>query len=151
MSDPMDRVSHINRSKSGMTKMQITLSIEMRALMAEASERLGMSQLSLIRSAISAYLQAHSSQKVGETPADSTKGTELLPHPPVEQGPVIVPEPVPEPLPGPAHEPEPGPPVANPEPDSSIVPAPSLPPGQNGEVPKRSPRRGPGGRKGGKP
>ena len=56
MSDPMDLVSHVNRSKTGLTKMQIQLSIEMRAGMAEASKRLGMSQLALIRSAIKRLL-----------------------------------------------------------------------------------------------
>ena len=65
MGDPMDLVSHVNRSKTGMTKMQVQLSIEMSAGMAEASKRLGMSQLSLIRSAISAFLQDHGA-KTGE-------------------------------------------------------------------------------------
>lgn len=82
MGDPMDLVSHVNRSKSGMTKMQVQLSIEMRAGMAEASKRLGMSQLALIRSAISAFLLAHG-------------GTATPPVPPSEApGPVVEPIPV---------------------------------------------------------
>ena len=38
MSDPLDLVRHVNRSKTGITKMQIQLSIEMRAGLNEASK-----------------------------------------------------------------------------------------------------------------
>lgn len=77
MGDPMDLVSHVNRSKTGMTKMQVQLSIEMRAGMAEASKRLGMSQLSLIRSAISAFLQDHGA-KTGEISLQIPEACEVM-------------------------------------------------------------------------
>ena len=56
-SDPMGLVSHINRSpKSGMSKMQLTIPISLRARLARASLDHSIPQLSLIRTAISAYL-----------------------------------------------------------------------------------------------
>ena len=79
MSDPLDLVRHVNRSKSGMTKMQVQLSIEMRAGMNEASKRLGMSQLSIIRAAISAFLQAHGATVGGDILADSRNMRESRP------------------------------------------------------------------------
>ena len=151
MSDPMDLVSHVNRSKSGMTKMQVQLSIEMRAGMAEASKRLGMSQLSLIRSAISAFLQAHAGLGAGgDILADSRnlRGSprEVAPLPdvgPAEQGPVPVVEPLPNEL-GARES------VAEPEPDQSTEPTPGPGPETPKQAlpPKRSPR-GPGCKKGG--
>lgn len=82
MSDPMDLVSHVNRSKTGMTKMQVQLSIEMRAGLAEASKRLSMSQLSIIRAAISAFLQDHGGWEAWNkppVPASEAPGSEMVP------------------------------------------------------------------------
>ncbi len=153
MGDPMDLVSHVNRSKTGMTKMQVQLSIEMRAGMAEASKRLGMSQLSLIRSAISAFLQDHGAKTGGDIIADSRslRGHGLGVASVSEQGPpvaepVVEPEPLsesviepgqgPEPVIEPVTEPEPAPPS---EPDQSTEP-PTIVPEQT-PAPKPSRRK----------
>ena len=94
MGAPLDLVSHVNRSKSGMTKMQVQLSIEMRAGMAEASKRLGMSQLALIRSAISAFLLAQEGTGPPLGPPSGAPGPVVKPSPvsPTSGGPVREPE-----------------------------------------------------------
>ena len=47
MNDGMNLVAHVNRTETGLTKMQIRLPIALRAGMAELSKRLGISQLAL--------------------------------------------------------------------------------------------------------
>jgi len=59
--------------------MQVQLSIEMRAGMAEASKRLGMSQLALIRSAISAFLLAHEGTAKPPVPTSETPRPDTVP------------------------------------------------------------------------
>ena len=86
MSDPMDRVSHINRSKTNMTKMQIQLSIEMRASLSEASDRLRMSQLAIIRAAIGSWLLDHGGLQAWDRPQDASSEAHEAP-PRVEPGP----------------------------------------------------------------
>lgn len=61
MSEPtvseMNIVSHIKRSSTGRTTMQISLSIELRCMLAKTARTHNLSQLSLIRCAISHYIQ----------------------------------------------------------------------------------------------
>ena len=59
MSDNMNLVAHVRRTEKGLTKMQIRLPISTRAGMAELSNRLGISQLALVRSALAAFLVAN--------------------------------------------------------------------------------------------
>ena len=59
MNDGMNLVAHVNRTETGLTKMQIRLPISLRAGMAELSKRLGISQLAIVRSALAAYLLAN--------------------------------------------------------------------------------------------
>jgi|SRR5271166_4924827 len=68
MSDPMNLVTHIKRSETGLTKMQITLPIGMRASLSEASSRLQMSQLAIIRAAISSWLLDHGGWEAWDRP-----------------------------------------------------------------------------------
>ena len=142
--------------------MQVQISIEMRAGMNEASKRLGMSQLSLIRSAISAFLQAHGTEVGGEILADSRN---LRGSQPMAAGGVM--EPVPEPTPEPVTEPDRTRdgagaracgrarivPEPAPEPDQSIVPMSRPGPADtdpNPEIPKQAPAtKKPRGKKGG--
>ena len=56
---PWGLVEHVNRTKTGRTTMQISLSIEARARLAQAALDLGCSKLALIRTAISQFLLAH--------------------------------------------------------------------------------------------
>ena len=56
---PWGLVEHVNRTKTGRTTMQISLSIETRARLAQAAMDLGCSKLALIRTAISQFLLAH--------------------------------------------------------------------------------------------
>lgn len=58
-SDPMSLVSHVNRSKTGISKLQLTIPIELRARLAQAALDLGCSKLALIRAAIAQFLVAH--------------------------------------------------------------------------------------------
>jgi len=59
MNDSMNLVAHVKRTESGLTKMQVQLPIGMRAGMAELGQRLGISQLAIVRSAIAAFLLAN--------------------------------------------------------------------------------------------
>lgn len=54
--DPLSLVSHVNRSKTGISKLQLTIPIELRARLARTSSDHSIPQLALIRTAISAYL-----------------------------------------------------------------------------------------------
>jgi len=91
MSDNMSLVQHVNRSKNGLTKMQITVSISTRAGMAELSKRLGISQLAIVRSALAAYLLQHEGHPVIEAPAPEVTqglvtGQEVAPEETVADG-----------------------------------------------------------------
>ena len=82
MSDFMNRVSHVNRSKTGMTKLQISIPIGMRASLSEASSRLQMSQLAIIRAAILSWLLDHGGWEAWDRPPVPTgevPGPEMVP------------------------------------------------------------------------
>ena len=64
---PWGLVEHVQRTKSGKTTMQISLSIETRARLALAAEQLNVSKLCLIRAAINKFLLDHE-QARQETP-----------------------------------------------------------------------------------
>ena len=70
--DPLSLVSHVNRSKTGISKLQLTIPIELRARLARASSDHSIPQLALIRTAISAYLT--SLEKRSPTPAPTSGG-----------------------------------------------------------------------------
>lgn len=112
--DPMGLVSHINRSKTGISKLQLTIPIELRARMAQAALDLGCSKLALIRAAISQFLIAHEeSQRSGQERA-YTAVSEVVP--PV---PDLVSTELDRPTPEPEMPPEPPTPVPTPEPARS--------------------------------
>jgi hypothetical protein len=98
MSDNMSLVQHVNRSKNGLTKMQITVSISTRAGMAELSKRLGISQLAIVRSALAAYLLANNAGAPNEAqyPASSPTETAPSPAPEAPEAPAEAPAPTPE-------------------------------------------------------
>ena len=67
MNDSMSLVEHVKRTESGHTRMQIRISISMRAVMVALSRRLGVSQLAIVRSALAAYLLANEPTWQGTT------------------------------------------------------------------------------------
>jgi len=109
--DPMDLVSHVNRSKTGVSKLQLTIPIVLRARLARASRDHNIPQLALIRTAITAYLTSLEKKyppeelvpdrQEGGPVAGLGANTTEFGHVPVS------PEPLPEPQPEPVTEPEP--------------------------------------------
>ena len=108
MSEPtpseMNAVVHIKRTSTGRTTMQISLSIELRCMIALAAKRHNMSQLSLIRCALTRYMQWLDSPPEGPTQCRRTgPGTGSVPQScgpsPGGRPRSLVPEPVPEPEP----------------------------------------------------
>ena len=112
MSEPtpseMNIVSHVKRTSTGRTTMQISLSIELRAMLAKAAKQHNMSQLSLIRCAISYYMQwSAQPRQSGQEPVPLASPEAIATgsgHVPVE--PDLAPEPEnrPHPVPKPAPE-----------------------------------------------
>ena len=107
-------VEHVQRTKSGKTTMQISLSIETRARLALAAEQLNVSKLCLIRAAINKFLLDHEQarqetppvtpcQVTGHVLVGSPSGNVLVPVTPDPQGSEdnqgIEPGPLPEPAP----------------------------------------------------
>lgn len=120
---PWGLVEHVNRTKTGKTTLQISLPIETRARLAQASLDLGCSKLALIRTAINQFLIAHEiTRQTGQERA--YQAVETIPVP--TQGPGgIVPDPEPQMTVEPA--------VAEPKPE--------IPPGpeQSQAVPEQAP------------
>ena len=136
---PWGLVEHVHRSKSGKTTLQISLSIETRALLAQAALDLGCSKLALVQGAVSQFLVHHEeSQRAGQEralAAVSEVAPPVTDPTPVETGGSTVAEP--EHLP-----------VMEPEPEGVIEPRTSAGTPEQAPAPKRSPRARPGGRKG---
>ncbi len=94
MSDNMSLVEHVRRNKNGLSKMQIQIPISMRAGMAELSERLGISQLAIVRSALTTFLIANEApvaqlvapEVIAETQVE--EATEAQPEETIEAQPV---------------------------------------------------------------
>jgi hypothetical protein len=118
---PWGLVEHVNRTKTGKTTMQISLSIEARARLAQAALDLGCSKLALIRSAISQFLLAHEEARSSGQERAYAATSEVLPPVP-DREPVGTTEPT-------VAEPE-SPPVVEPE------QVPAVP--EQSSVPKRS-------------
>ena len=68
---PWGLVEHVQRTKSGRTTMQISLSIETRARMALAASQLNVSKLCLIRAIINRFLLDHEKARQGPPPVTS--------------------------------------------------------------------------------
>lgn len=119
---PWGLVEHVKRTESGRTTLQISLSIETRARLAQAALDLGCSKLALIRAAISQFLLAHEENRRSGQERAFLATSEVIPPPltaPVAftgaSGPVPGGTP-PEPDRGTVEAPEP--------PDSEAIPAP---------------------------
>jgi len=79
---PWGLVEHVKRTKSGRTTLQISLPIELRARLHQASIDLGCSKLALIRSAISQFLLAHEkARSIGQERAYAATSEVLPPVP----------------------------------------------------------------------
>jgi len=111
---PWNLVEHVRRTSTGKTTLQISLSIETRARLAQASLDLGCSKLALIRTAISQFLLAHEkARSIGQEQAYAAVSGASDPVPGPE--PVGASEPT-RAVPEPTRTPEPEtPPVVDPE------------------------------------
>ena len=98
---PWGLVEHVKRTTTGRTTMQISLPIELRARMMQASIDLGCSKLALVRAAISQFLLAHEeSRRSGQERAFAAVSEVAPPVPdsePVGSDEPTVAEPEPEP------------------------------------------------------
>ena len=146
-SDPMSLVSHINRSRTGMSRLMLTIPISLRARLARASREHSIPQLALIRTAIAAYMDAIETRFPpsplgvpigpvgGPLPVRGPSGPVPCPMPGVADAATVVqpgpPEPEPEIWLVPESEPVP---VAEPEPiamvpePTAMVPEPTMVP-----------------------
>ena len=91
-------VAHVRRTEKGLTKMQVQIPISTRAGMAELSQRLGISQLAIVRSALAAYLLANNAGVPDEAQYPASSPTETFPSPAPEapEAPAEAPAPTPE-------------------------------------------------------
>ncbi len=88
-------VAHVRRTEKGLTKMQVQIPISTRAGMAELSQRLGISQLAIVRSALAAYLLANNAGAPDEAQYPASSPTETVPSP-APEAPAEAPAPTPE-------------------------------------------------------
>ncbi len=97
---PWGLVEHVNRTKTGMTTMQISLSIETRARLAQAALDLGCSKLALIRASISQFMISHERDRSRGQERAYAATREVTPPPgPTMASELVEPEQEPEPEP----------------------------------------------------
>ncbi len=131
---PWGLVEHVNRTKTGKTVMAISLPIETRARLAQASIDLGCSKLAIVRAAINQFLAAHEqARRSGQEQA--YRAVETAPMATVGAS-----GPTPDPVPRVALEPVQSQPEQAPTPEPS-EPEPPIEPEQIIPVPEGLPKK----------